>query len=368
LGLHASTVKHLPAKFNPRYKRSVLIQATEYLNASRENLSLLDLRAPVEFSQGHTPGAWNSPILSDEERHQVGLCYKEKGQAAAIQLGLQLVGPTREARVAEWLLILKKMKLPVLSCWRGGMRSETAQSWIRESGFEALRLRGGYKALRQELLKQLEQDRSAYVITGLTGSGKSALLRSLQSKQFIDLEKLANHRGSAFGSLNLPPQPAQQSFENALCYAIWQAADPAPLFFEDESRLIGRCAIPTPFFLRLKSMPRVLLETPLEQRISFIYSEYVSEPMAAMGKESLQEALAASLLSIRARLGGLAHQELLAKLQSAFRTGEESLHREWIHDLLVLYYDPLYAHSQQNEFVFRGDARACAQWLRTRTI
>lgn len=337
----------------------------EYLEAARE-IALLDVRAPVEFAKGHLPGSWNAPILNDNERHLVGIRYKAEGQDAAIALAYELVGPHREERVARWAEGLRREKIPVLTCFRGGLRSRTAQDWLKAAGVSVDRLSGGYKSLRQELLGEIAKPRSGFVLAGFTGSGKTRFLRSLKHPNALDLEGMAGHRGSAFGGIDLPEQPAQQTFENALGLALYHTARGA-ILLESESRLVGRCVVPDSFFDQMRAFPRVVLEATMEERITLLFHEYVRAPLAKTESDTHFRRLDAALQTIRARLGGLKHQEIRALLAKAFQSGDEGAHREWIRRLLVDYYDPLYEHSiarSQGEVVFRGKAEACREWLR----
>lgn len=339
----------------------------EYLQAAQE-IALLDVRAPVEFTKGHLPGSWNAPILNDNERHLVGIRFKECGQEAAIALGYELVGPYREERVRRWAEGLQTQKQPVLTCWRGGLRSRTAQEWLRAAGVPVDRLVGGYKAVRRELLASIAKPWSGFVLAGFTGSGKTLFLRTLGHANAIDLEGFASHRGSAFGGIDLPEQPAQQTFENSLGLALYRARS-GPVLVESESRLVGRCVVPDAFFEQMRSFPRVVLEAPMEARVNLLFDEYVRVPLERSSVDEHYRRLEAALFSIRARLGGLKHQEIQALLAEAFQSNDEGTHREWIRRLLVDYYDPLYEHSiarSRGAVVFRGDANACREWLRER--
>ena len=277
---------------------------------------LIDLRAPKEFLLGSFPHAINLPLMSDEDRHQVGLRYRQAGQAAAIALGEQLVsGEVRASRLQHWREALAAQPTSVLYCWRGGLRSSFVQHWLAASGVEIPRVIGGYKALRHIALDALTQiqthSRPVFVLGGATGSGKTVLLRTFDAT--VDLEALAQHRGSAFGG-DASAQPSQTSFENALACALlqqWRTPVEAT-FFEDEARMIGRCALPEALYLRLKSSPLVVVEVPRIDRALHIQSEYVDAPLAtlmasgdATPHRTLATTLTDSLLRIRRRLGGL---------------------------------------------------------------
>ncbi|MCB1637923.1 MAG: tRNA 2-selenouridine(34) synthase MnmH, partial [Thiothrix sp.] len=226
---------------------------------------LLDVRAPVEFGAGAFPGSVNLPLINDTEREAVGRCYKQAGQDAAIALGLALIsGDVKAGRIAAWKTFLQAVPAQerVLYCFRGGLRSRIAQQWIyAHTGLVCPRIRGGYKALRRYLLDQLEilpGQFQNWVLSGRTGCGKTRFLSDF--RQQIDLEGLANHRGSAFGP-NITPQPTQIAFENALAIALLRQRDagqPA-LLFEDESRNIGSVHLPPSLLEALRESPLVVL-------------------------------------------------------------------------------------------------------------
>ena len=185
---------------------------------------LIDVRAPVEFIEGSIPHSLNSPILNDEERTIVGTIYKQKGPAAAVEAGHQLVsGVIKENRVQAWQSLIQKNSFTVITCFRGGLRSKLTQDWLADVGFKVPRIQGGYKALRQFLRNEIDQfigQTQFLVITGATGSAKTRLLRALKNQRpLLDLELAANHRGSAFGGYQTP-QPSQVNFENNLSFQI----------------------------------------------------------------------------------------------------------------------------------------------------
>lgn len=335
----------------------------------RDGISILDVRAPVEFAEAALPNSVNLPILNNEERASVGTVYKEAGSAAAIELGHRLVsGAVKKERVEAWKNFLRENPRAVITCFRGGMRSELAQAWLAEAGIERPRIAGGYKAVRQFLLSRLEGEFSLLTISGATGSAKTKFLRN-SSFPYLDLENLAKHRGSAFGAES-EPQPAQATFENSLGLEILRLAGrPGPWLVEDESRMIGSLCVPDPFFSRLREAPVVLIEETLAARIENIYAEYILQtPLGKPGPsaEAVEQLgrYAESVRKISKKLGDLRAREILADMHGASRPEE---HRIWIEKLLRDYYDPLYANSlarRQPRIVFRGDHAAARDYLK----
>lgn len=324
----------------------------------------IDLRAPGEFAAGAVPGAVNLPLLTDDERHRVGLTYRTDGQAAAIALGERLVsGEIRAARVAAWVAFVRQHPGTWLYCWRGGLRSETVQRWLAEQGLDVPRVPGGFKALRHCCLTAIESAPGQVpwlVLGGRTGTGKTAVLKGVAGH--IDLEGLANHRGSAFGGYP-EGQPAPVSFENALAVA-WLNHDAHALILEDESRTIGRLAIPPTWHAAMQQAPLVILDADLDTRVRHIAREYVWEPLArGMAAVTLHDRLADALGRIRRRLGGLRHAEIATLLTRAFGNGE---HAPWIERLLGWYYDPMYDYqleAKRERVVFRGESEAVTGFL-----
>ena len=176
-------------------------------NALCRDTPMIDVRAPVEFAQTALPAAQNLPILSDDEREQVGICYKNEGQAAATALGHQLVsGETKARRIQGWVAFIENHPDALLFCARGGMRSKLATQWLNDAGYSVTRVEGGYKQIRQLLVEEYPVNPARLLIlAGSTGVGKTEVL--VQDPVHIDLEGLANHRGSAFGT-RVTVQPA----------------------------------------------------------------------------------------------------------------------------------------------------------------
>jgi len=330
---------------------------------------ILDVRAPEEFRRGHVLNATNLPLLDDNQRHQVGLCYRQEGQQAAIALGHRLIDrATRSQRLDRWQKYLASQPEAVLCCWRGGLRSEIAQQWLSQAGVDRPRVKGGYKALRQSALQVIEgfpQQQPCVVLAGRTGSGKTYLLKQFDNS--IDLEGLANHRGSAFGARQ-GDQPSPASFENALAAAMLQQQDAPWLLLEDEGRTLGRLGLPLKLIATLKSSPVVVLERSLRERAAIIQQEYVAAPLLDHPDPiALRNRYLDALARIRRRLGGARQQQLARMICTAFETQEIERHYDWIEQLLSGYYDPMYDYQlkgKSDRVVFRGSPSEVNDYLR----
>jgi tRNA 2-selenouridine synthase len=238
-------------------------------------LPLMDVRAPSEFAHGHIPGAHNLPIFSNEERAQVGTTYKQQGHDAAVLLGFDITGPKWSGFIKEALGHAPDKKIAV-HCWRGGMRSG-AMAWALDfAGFEVWLVSGGYKSYRNWVLDQFAKEYPLQLLGGLTGSGKTVLLKELASKgeQVIDLEGLAQHQGSSYGSLNKLVQPTQEQFENDLAGQLFAHKPGSRIWLEDESSFIGKCLIPRPLWKQMRNAPLVNIHVPFEQRVESLVAEY----------------------------------------------------------------------------------------------
>jgi len=344
---------------------------------------LMDTRAPIEFRKGAFPGAVNLPLMSDAERQKVGTCYKQQGQEAAIALGHRLVsGAVKAERVAAWADFARAHPDGYLYCFRGGLRSQIAQAWLKaEAGIDYPRVAGGYKALRGFLLETLDRavaECRYTVLGGMTGTGKTDVLRRLDHG--LDMEHHAHHRGSSFGK-HATGQPAQIDFENRLAIDILKkrAAGCHGFVVEDESQSIGGCSVPVGLFQGMQRYPVVWLEDSLENRVRRILRDYVvdlrAEFVALHGEETgsalFAQRLRQSLDNIARRLGGERHKRLAAIMDAALaeqaRGGGVEPHREWIQALLAEYYDPMYVYQRQSKaarIVFAGDQDAVVAYLR----
>lgn len=257
-----------------------------------DNKTLIDVRSPKEFLKGHIPGALNLPLFSDAERHEVGIVYKQEGEQEAISLGLTFVGP----KTARWIDEARALSGPLLLyCFRGGMRSRSMAKLFQTANIPCTYLEGGYKGWRQKIGRLFEHPWDLTILGGLTGSGKTERLLKLKNDgaQVINLEELANHKGSAFGARG--EQPSSEHFQNLLGEVLLKVDPSLPLFVEDESQAIGACQIPAPFFCRMKGANFEWIEEPLEARICRLLKDYEGMP---------KEELLRGVEKIRKGLGG----------------------------------------------------------------
>ena len=358
---------------------SKLEEIDNFSDIFKANLPLLDVRAPIEFSGGSFPQAQNYPLMNDDERHQIGICYKKKGQNAAIQLGHELInGEVKQKRVEKWLDFVKINPKGALYCYRGGLRSKITQEWIYEqSGISYPRIKGGYKALRSFLLNEtvrIVNNKEFIVIGGQTGCGKTILLNEIENS--IDLEGLANHRGSAFGN-NVSPQPKQIEFENDLSILLIKKESFSQLFIEDEGNNIGMIHIPEAIKLKARESQIVILTASLEDRLSISLKSYVVDMERQFtimnpekGFENYSNYWLTSLYKIQKRLGGERYQSLLTQLKLALQNhqnnGDLNDYLPLIESLLVDYYDPMYKfqiNNKKQRVIFEGDYQAVKNFL-----
>lgn len=342
---------------------------------------LLDVRAPVEFKAGAFPNTINVPLMDDEQRHLVGVRFKQAGQEAAIRLGRQLVsGAIKQQRVEAWCQFVDDHPNGVLYCFRGGLRSRISQQWIAETGRDIVRVIGGYRRMRRFLIERNERLPLAHdllVVGGKTGNGKTELLEALPNS--IDLEGLANHRGSGFGR-RLDPQPTQIAFENAVAVELMKQANRSgPVVLEDEARAIGAVHLPPPLHAQMAQSPLVIVDDPLPRRVQRVLNDYVIAERQMWidrhgeveGTRLHAEQLRASLDRIRKRLGGVRYTELGKLMDQAFERDDPEIHRQWITKLVRDYYDPMYAYQlsrNKRQVVFSGDFGEVADYLSTRTM
>ena len=349
----------------------------DFLSIFLNDIPMMDVRAPVEYTKGSFPHTINAPILNDHQREVIGTCYKEQGSDAAVELGYQLAtDDIRKARLEDWQNFVKEHPEGYLFCFRGGQRSHLTQAWLKESGHPYPLIKGGYKAMRRYLIDELEYSIEVcnlVILSGKTGTGKTRLIHQINDS--VDLEGLANHRGSSFGRRQ-GGQPGQIDFENRLSVDFLKHRhfnQGRPVLLEDESKLIGRCSLPQTLRDKMQQSPLILLEESIDERVEVGLQEYVTDNLndfvTAYGEEEgfeqFREGLSGSLCRIRRRLGSERYQQLLDILSSALSThqstGSIDGYRELIAALLTGYYDPMYDYQlQQKEgaVIFKGHRQA----------
>jgi tRNA 2-selenouridine synthase len=283
------------------------LSVEDFLRLARR-FPVIDVRSEGEFEHGHIPSAINIPLFDNAERAEVGAIYKQIGKETAIVRGLEIVGPklANFVRQAQAVAVDRQV---LVHCWRGGMRSGSFAWLLRTAGLDAQTLTGGYKAYRQAVLSIFEPPARLLVLGGETGSGKTEVLKYLKEsgEQVIDLEALAHHRGSAFGSIGQQPQPSTEQFENDLAN-VWQALDfTKRIWIEDESIKIGVVQIPLSLWYKMKSAPIIRFHIPQDLRVARLIDDYGDFPI---------EILSESVLKIQKKLGGLATTQALDALQN----------------------------------------------------
>lgn len=337
----------------------------DYLQLFLNDVPMIDLRAPVEFDQGTFGHATSLPLMSDDERAAVGTCYKEEGQDAAIVLGHQLVsGDIKQNRLDAWKAFVEKHPEGVLYCFRGGLRSQTTQQWINDyTDVDYPRVEGGYKALRRFLLEATErlvESMDVVVLSGRSGTGKTRLIHQIPHS--LDLEGLANHRGSAFGNTTTP-QPTQINFENNLAVVLLkaEAAGYKTIVVEDESRNVGSLHVPFVLHDKMALSPMVNLIVSDEDRIEItvqeyakdIHLDYVAQFGEIQGIKKLQEHLLDSLSKLRKRLGGERYQRMQQTMQDAIGLLDTQADYQGFAsvfgELLIDYYDPMYDYQMSSK-------------------
>ncbi len=236
---------------------------------------VIDVRSPSEFSNGHIYGAYNIPLFTDAEREEIGTIYKQIGKEPSIERGLQIVGPKLFSYVEAAKKIAPEQEANIY-CWRGGMRSESITWLLRTAGFNVSKIVGGYKACRHHIRASFSNPANIIILGGNTGCGKTKILHQIKKmgRQIIDLEGIANHKGSAFGHINEKKQPTNEQFENNV-YHAWKQLDlNAPIIIENESVGIGRVWIPDPLFEQMKQAKVITIEVPRNVRIQNLVEDY----------------------------------------------------------------------------------------------
>jgi len=242
---------------------------------------LLDTRSSAEFLKASIPGAVSLPLLDNESRAIIGTIYKKEGREAAVLKGFELEGPRFHEKIRRALELAPEKEV-FIYCWRGGMRSNIMAWLLQMVGFKVTLLKGGYKTFRNWALQQFEIERKVVVLGGKTGSGKTAILERLQTlgEQVVDLEAIANHRGSAYGALGKSEQPSQEFFENLLAIRLFEIDSSIRVWMENESRLIGKVKIPNSIYNLICSSLLINIDVPILDRKKIILEDYGKFPIS----------------------------------------------------------------------------------------
>lgn len=272
------------------------IRTVEEFLEETAGIPVLDARSPSEYAHAHLPGASNLPLLFDEQRKKIGILYKQEGRDAAVKEGLSMIGPRMREMVEDAEAIAPERRVGVY-CARGGMRSQSLAWLLDLAGFDVVVLQGGYKAFRGWVLRSLKAPWPLIVLGGMTGSGKTDILHELSAlgEQVLDLEGLGRHKGSAFGNLDGHPQPSTQQFENLIAMELRKMSKAQVVWVEDESRMVGVCAIQEDFFQQMRAAPLFQIKVSDQARIERLVKDY--------GQCSM-ESLVAAIDRITKRLGG----------------------------------------------------------------
>jgi tRNA 2-selenouridine synthase len=308
------------------------IEIESFLRNSAE-VQIIDVRSPAEFEHAHIPGAINIPLFDNEERAIVGTIYNSKGSREAILTGLEFAGKKIRFLAEQGLKASKNNEL-LLHCWRGGMRSASMAWLFEQAGINSYILKGGYKSYRRFVREYFSGKFNLCVLGGMTGSGKSEILNELEKLgyQVIHLEKIANHKGSAFGSLGQLPQNSNEQFENDLFTELYSRNSLLTIWIEDESLNIGRNIIPSEFFKTMKNSPLIVIKISRKLRVKRLVKDYGKFPI---------EDLCSSLNKISRRLGGLNTQKAILALEEG--------KPEQTAEIVLDYYDKTYNFSLKNK-------------------
>ncbi len=302
---------------------------------------VIDVRSPTEYAEDHVPGAVNCPVLDDAERERVGTLYSQVSPFQAKKLGAALVARNIARHIEQCFASRERNWRPLIYCWRGGQRSGSLAIVLRQIGWHAAILQGGYRSYRREVLARLEElprRLSFMVICGATGSAKSRLLLALyrQGAQVLDLEALARHRGSVLGDLPDDPQPSQRMFDSLVWDAMRRFDRDRPVFVESESRRIGVLQLSTALIEQMRGARCIRVEAPLAERVRFLKDEY---------RHFLQDP--APLKTRLACLTELYGGETVGRWMTLADA------RAWddlVPDLLRNHYDPAYRRSTEKNF------------------
>src|SRR6266496_6929 len=335
---------------NMRAKRSSPLKQPTIVTVAQLDAfdEAIDVRSPAEFALDHVPEAVNCPVLDDAERAHVGTLYKQVSPFDAKKIGAAPVSKNIARHIEERFRGRDRGWRPLVYCWRGGQRSAAMAYVLRQIGWDAATLAGGYRAYRREVMAQLDEAPQRFrfrVVCGATGSGKSRLLAALaaQGAQVLDLERLARHRGSLLGELPGEPQPSQKMFDSLVWSALKRLDRARPVFVEAESKKIGQLQVPARLLERMREGECLRLEVPLPERVRFPIEEYrhfLEEPAAL--KERLQ--------CLTSRYGRAVIGRWLAQT-------DWGAWDELVADLLITHYDPSYLRATTQNYLHYDEGR-----------
>jgi tRNA 2-selenouridine synthase len=313
--------------------------------------ALLDVRSPAEFAEDHVPGAINVPVLDDAERARVGTLYKQVSPFLARKVGAALVARNIARHIDAAFVDQDRGWRPLVYCWRGGKRSGAMTIVLREIGWDARQLEGGYKAFRRHVIDELEAlppRLDLRVICGMTGTGKSRLIRALAARgaQVIDLEALAAHRGSVLGGLPEAPQPSQKAFETRLWQALARLDPHRPVYVESESRKIGDVRVPEPLIAAMWAAPCIVIQAETPLRVELLMDEYAH--------------FLTDRITLADRLSALTTLHGHARIARWMALADENRHAELVAELLELHYDPAYRRSIGSHYAALASAPTLA--------
>ena len=250
------------------------VEISDFLDLSTK-FPVIDVRSPGEYNKGHIPGSFNIPLFNNNERSEIGKKYKQVSREAAVYAGLEFAGTKLVSLIKQAKKIAAKKEI-LIHCWRGGMRSENMAWLFSVAGLKPYVLTAGYRAYRHHIRKKLTENQKIVILGGKTGSGKTEILYEMEKlgHQIIDLEGLANHKGSAFGALGQEIQPTTEQFTNNL-FDVWKDLDPnKSVWIEDESKNIGTVSISEELFEKMNKAPVFVVEMIKELRIERLVKEY----------------------------------------------------------------------------------------------
>lgn len=306
------------------------LQIEVFLDKSKNNI-IIDVRSPLEFLKGHITGAFNIPLFNDNERAEIGTIYKQKGREDSVLRGLEITGPKLAVFVKQVLELKKEKGCDdiFVHCWRGGLRSQSF-AWLLElAGIKTFMLESGYKAYRNHVLSIFTTEYKIVLLSGETGCGKTDILKELKKsgEQMIDLEGLANHKGSVFGGVGRKEQPTTQQFENNLAYELSKMDNNKRIWFENESPSIGMVFIPKDIVTQMKAAPVVQMSLPSSEREKRILREYGNLDLAQMEEK---------INKLKKYLGG---ENCITAIEGLYNGKLDDTIR-----ILLKYYDKTYNH------------------------